>query len=114
MEMSVLFFSVNTPRRKHPGNRHRGESHLSSPATPPYMRVRIRRFDRLVPRENEWAGRSQHGDAVEASLLALASIAGFTRSLPTETRRSGMASAMPHRDPKNYLPFLSFGPSSLA
>ncbi len=25
-------------------NRHRGESHLSSPATPPYMRVRIRRF----------------------------------------------------------------------
>src|SRR5712671_7688497 len=24
--------------------RHRGESHLSSPATPPYMRVRIRRF----------------------------------------------------------------------
>ena len=25
-------------------NRHRGESRLSSPATPPYMRVRIRRF----------------------------------------------------------------------
>jgi hypothetical protein len=25
-------------------DRHRGESHLSSPATPPYVRVRIRRF----------------------------------------------------------------------
>jgi hypothetical protein len=25
-------------------NRHRGSSHLLSPATPPYMRVRIRRF----------------------------------------------------------------------
>src|SRR5215471_871567 len=25
-------------------NRHRGNSHLFSPATPPYMRVRIRRF----------------------------------------------------------------------
>jgi dolichyl-phosphate-mannose--protein O-mannosyl transferase len=29
------------------GNRHRGESHLSSPATPPDMRVRIRRFGGL-------------------------------------------------------------------
>jgi hypothetical protein len=28
-------------------NRHRGESHLSSPATPPDMRVRIRRFGGL-------------------------------------------------------------------
>ena len=28
-------------------NRHRGESRLSSPATPPYMRVRIRRFGEL-------------------------------------------------------------------
>ena len=28
-------------------NRHRGESRLSSPATTPYMRVRIRRFGGL-------------------------------------------------------------------
>jgi hypothetical protein len=28
-------------------NRHRGESHLSSPATPPDKRVRIRRFGGL-------------------------------------------------------------------
>ena len=28
-------------------NRHRGESHLSSPATPPDKRVRIRRFEKL-------------------------------------------------------------------
>src|SRR5436190_19306622 len=37
-----------TPRRhtsdRRTRNRHRGESRLSSPATPPYMRVRIRRF----------------------------------------------------------------------
>src|SRR5438094_5611949 len=30
-------------------NRHRGESHLSAPATPPDRRVRIRRFDRFIP-----------------------------------------------------------------
>ncbi len=30
-----------------PRNRHRGESHLSSPATPPDKRVRIRRFGGL-------------------------------------------------------------------
>jgi len=29
------------------GNRHRGESHLSSPATPPDVRVRIRRFGQI-------------------------------------------------------------------
>ncbi|HEV2731740.1 MAG TPA: hypothetical protein VGV15_17050, partial [Terriglobales bacterium] len=28
-------------------NRHRGKGHPSSPATPPYMRVRIRRFGGL-------------------------------------------------------------------
>jgi hypothetical protein len=38
--------------RAFPGNgtrmdRDRGESHDSSPPTPPYVRVRIRRFDRL-------------------------------------------------------------------
>src|SRR6266496_839167 len=30
-------------------HRHRGSGRPLSPATPPYMRVRIRRFDRLVP-----------------------------------------------------------------
>jgi hypothetical protein len=64
------------------------------------MRVRIRQFDLLLPfTKRERAGRSWLGDAVWALLLALASIAGFTRSLPTEARRSGMASAYPHRDP---------------
>jgi hypothetical protein len=29
------------------GNRHRGSSHPLLPATPPYMRVRIRRFDKV-------------------------------------------------------------------
>ena len=45
------------------------------------------------------------------SLLTLASIAGFTRSRPTEARRSEMASAVPSSRPKHYWPFLSFGPS---
>ena len=30
-------------------NRHRGTGRPASPATPPYMRVRIRRFDKLIP-----------------------------------------------------------------
>jgi hypothetical protein len=43
-------------------NRHRGESHLSTPATPPDKRVRIRRFEGLsylpvyslgIPRESK-------------------------------------------------------------
>ena len=37
-------------RRQRPdpiGNRHRGSGHPLSPATPPYMRVRVRRFRRL-------------------------------------------------------------------
>jgi NADPH-dependent 2,4-dienoyl-CoA reductase/sulfur reductase-like enzyme len=45
-----------------PENRHRGESHLSTPATPPDKRVRIRRFEGLsylpvyslgIPRESK-------------------------------------------------------------
>jgi hypothetical protein len=32
------------------------QSHLSSPATPPYMRVRIRRFDRLIPQKTGGPG----------------------------------------------------------
>src|SRR5579862_7642097 len=34
-------------RQSFPADRHRGESHLSSPATPPDKRVRIRRFEEL-------------------------------------------------------------------
>jgi len=34
-------------------NRHRGSGHPLSPATPPYMRVRIRRFSELSPRGPE-------------------------------------------------------------
>ena len=33
-------------------NRHRGESYLSSPATPPGMRVRTGRFKKLRSRES--------------------------------------------------------------
>jgi len=40
-------------------NRHRGESHLSSPASPPDMRVRIRRFGRIELFSNVQPGKSK-------------------------------------------------------
>jgi IS5 family transposase len=47
---------VDEVERRKNRNRHRGESHLSSPATPPDKRVRIRRFEKLRSAE---AGDSQ-------------------------------------------------------
>src|SRR5664280_3912708 len=58
-------------------NRHRGESRLSTPATPPDMRVRIRRFGRieLFSCEQPWNSkrvevgdrkRLAHGGAIGA------------------------------------------------
>src|SRR5205823_14751799 len=45
------------------GNRHRGSGHPLAPATPPYMRVRIRRFGRVeLPRQ------ARKTDRVEVSV----------------------------------------------
>jgi hypothetical protein len=41
-------------------NRDRGDGHPSSPPTPPYMRVRIRRFSELSPRGPEVRGVVRH------------------------------------------------------
>src|SRR6266481_450547 len=52
-------------------NRDRGEPHDSSPPTPPYIRVRIRRFDRL-----SWLGTAtvaRPSDLSEAFDRAMAS-----------------------------------------
>jgi hypothetical protein len=49
----------NATWTKKKADRHRGESHLSSPATPPDKRVRIRRFGRieLLPRKHPWKSK---------------------------------------------------------
>ena len=54
---TILFrgFALNRETR----NRHRGESHLSAPATPPDMRVRIRRFGGIELEINEQPGNAQ-------------------------------------------------------
>jgi len=80
-------------------NRHRGESRLSSPATPPYMRVRIRRFDKLVPPMKWQAERSWFGDAVRVSLLGSASIAASPRCAHQRPAEAGWLVHYPHRDP---------------
>src|SRR5664280_372395 len=80
-------------------NRHRGESRLSSPATPPDMRVRIRRFDRLVPPRMQvgWAfavwGR-RVGFTSHVSILA-----GFTRFCLRRPAKAGWIVQCPPRDP---------------
>jgi len=43
----LLLQCVTLPNDKLVVNRHRGDGHPSSPATPPDMRVRIRRFGGL-------------------------------------------------------------------
>src|SRR5438309_4494284 len=56
---------------EHGFDRDRGESHDSSPPTPPYIRVRIRRFDRL-----SWLGTAtvaRPSDLSEAFDRAMAS-----------------------------------------
>ena len=80
-------------------NRHRGESRLSSPATPPYMRVRIRRFDKLVPPRNGQAERSQFEAAVRVSLLWSASFAASPRPAYQRPTEAGWLVHYPHRDP---------------
>src|SRR6266851_1235064 len=59
------------PRPPELVDRDRGESHDSSPPTPPYIRVRIRRFDRL-----SWLGTAtvtRPSDLSEAFDRAMAS-----------------------------------------
>jgi hypothetical protein len=82
-----------------PQNRHRGSGHPLSPATPPYMRVRIRRFDKLVPPMNWRAERSQFGNAVRVSLLWSASFAASPRRAYQRPTEVGWLVHYPHRDP---------------
>ena len=71
-----------------PVNRHRGESHLSSPATPPNRRVPHTAVRQVSPSKRAAGWRSKFGDAVRVSLLGLASVAasraGPTQGLPKQ------------------------------
>jgi LPS sulfotransferase NodH len=63
------------------------------------MRVRIRRFDKLVPPMNWQAERSRFGDAVWVSLLWSASIAASPRRAYQRPAEAGWLVHYPHRDP---------------
>ena len=80
-------------------HRHRGSGRPLAPATPPYMRVRIRRFDKLVPPMDWQAECSRFGDAVRVSLLGSASIAASPRRAHQRPAKAGWRVHYPHRDP---------------
>jgi hypothetical protein len=69
-------------------------SHPLSPATPPYMRVRIRRFDQLIPRSA--CGLGVCGSRTPCGFTSRVSIrCGFTALCLPKACRSRMASAIP-------------------
>jgi hypothetical protein len=75
-------------------NRHRGSGRPLSPATPPYMRVRIRRFDQLIPRSA--CGLGVCGSRTPCGFTSRVSIrCGFTALCLPKACRSRMASAIP-------------------
>ena len=71
-------------------NRDRGKPRGSSPPTPPYMRVRIRRFRDLSPCGPEVRFACRHEGFAAPRFLS-----GFTLSAPGKLRRSGLAGAWP-------------------
>ena len=72
-----------------------------SPCHTLYMRVRIRRFDRLIPPIKDGLGIRGRGRRVgftsRASILC-----GFAAPCLPEARRNGMARAIPSSRPKHY------------
>ena len=81
-------------RKRSEHNRHRGSGHPLSPATPPYMRVRIRRFDQLIPRSA--CGLGVCGSRTPCGFTSRVSIrCGFTALCLPKACRSRMASAIP-------------------
>ncbi len=95
--------------RTRQNNRHRGSGRPLAPATPPYMRVRIRRFDKLVPPMDWQAECSRFGDAVRVSLLGSASIAASPRRAHQRPAKAGWRVHYPHRDPSTTGPSYGSG-----
>src|ERR1035438_2840744 len=77
--------AINHARR----NRDRGESHLSSPPTPPDKRVRIRRFDGLLPCRTAQRPEVQRTHRRWWFRRSSSSIAGFTRSQLAQAQPEG-------------------------
>ncbi len=69
------------------------------------MRVRIRRFDRLLPLTPTAGQAFIAVGRREGFTTPLASGAGFTRFLPTDSSRNWMAGAMPFARPQGLLTF---------
>jgi hypothetical protein len=70
-------------------HRDRGESHLSSPPTPPDMRVRIRRFDELIPCRTTQRPVVQRTHRRWWFRRSSSSIAGFTCSQLAQAQPGG-------------------------
>ena len=79
-----------------PKNRDRGSSHLLSPPTPPDKRVRIRRFDELIPCHTAQRPEVQRTHRRWWIRRSSSSIAGFTRSQLAQAQPKGrLAGAWP-------------------
>jgi len=79
-----------------PSNRDRGSSHLLSPPTPPDKRVRIRRFDELLPCRTARRPEVQRTHRRWWFRRWSSSVAGFTRSQLAQAQPEGrLAGAWP-------------------
>src|SRR5215467_11261012 len=89
-------------------NRHRGSSHLLSPATPPYMRVRIRRFSSIKLANLQQAWKSERVEvsngksglqrwAVRESPRTMGTTGGLCRKVASDVPWA--QSREPHRPP---------------
>jgi hypothetical protein len=73
----------------HGVHRDRGESRPSSPPTPPDKRVRIRRFDELIPCRTAQGAEVQRTHRRWWIRRSSSSIAGFTRSQLAQAQPEG-------------------------
>jgi hypothetical protein len=94
-------------------NRDRGEPRGSSPPTPPYIRVRIRRFGGLsLPP----CGRTDRGFVSRIAAAASVPAPPGRRASPSglggQAGRYRSSAAWPPRDACRYSPLPPFGPSS--
>jgi len=91
-------------------NRDTGDGYPSCPPTPPYMRVRIRRFSELSPRGPEVRGVVRHKGFAAPQV----SVSASPSSDPVKLSRSWLAGAVPPVSSTFYYSLSLFGPSSLA
>src|ERR1700726_1157263 len=93
----------------HTSNRDRGGSHLLAPPTPPYRRVRIRRFSKLSPDGPEVRVVVRHKGFAALQV----SVSASPSSEPVKLSRSCLAWRSPPMRSTFYYSLSPFGPSSL-